>query len=254
MALISCPGCGNPLSDKAAVCPNCGSFALGRNDDYGKKIICEDCGNEFENNLISCPVCGCPAFIHKSKTDIKKSKIIAVSLIVILLLAVSLAGISISKEAKLSQYNESMNAVLQTTYEGAVKAENVGNLVKNVWSNAIYRKHDERTDKYTMQNGVFVDDFNDALNNLLSDDDLRSMVLEIRENQSKATDLMKELNDPPKKYQEAYSMLRDYYDNYIKLTNAVINPTGSLNSFSEDFNQYSADTLNQFDKMQLYID
>ena len=58
MALISCPNCKNPVSDKAVVCPNCGYAGMGQSADAQNKIKCEDCGNEFENNLASCPVCG----------------------------------------------------------------------------------------------------------------------------------------------------------------------------------------------------
>ena len=34
-----------------------------------------------------------------------------------------------------------------------------------------------------------------------------------------------------------------FYDNYVKLTNSAVNPTGSLKTFSEDFNRYDTDTV-----------
>ena len=49
-------------------------------------------------------------------------------------------------------------------------------------------------------------------------------------------------------------MLKIYYDNYIKMTKSVISPTGSLQTFSEDFNTYDSDTVNSFEKMKLYLD
>ena len=33
MALISCPNCKNPVSDKATVCPNCGYAGMGQSAD-----------------------------------------------------------------------------------------------------------------------------------------------------------------------------------------------------------------------------
>ena len=57
-----------------------------------------------------------------------------------------------------------------------------------------------------------------------------------------------------KKYEEAYAVLKTYYDNYIKMTKSVISPTGSLQTFSEDFNTYDSDTANSFEKMKLYLD
>ena len=47
-------------------------------------------------------------------------------------------------------------------------------------------------------------------------------------------------------YEEAYSVLNVYYDNYLKMTKIVINPTGSLNAFSEDFNTYDNNTVDSY--------
>lgn len=44
--------------------------------------------------------------------------------------------------------------------DSVVKAENVDNLIKSVWYNMIYKERDSETDKYTMENGKFVEDFN----------------------------------------------------------------------------------------------
>ena len=65
---------------------------------------------------------------------------------------------------------------------------------------------------------------------------------------------MKQLKEPPKKYEEAYSVLKVYYDNYLKMTKIVISPTGSLNTFSEDFNTYDINTVDSYEKMKLYLD
>ena len=105
-----------------------------------------------------------------------------------------------------------------------------------------------------MKNGEFVDDFNDALSNLFADENFVNSISEIELNQSEATDLMKKLKNPPKKYEEAYAVLKTYYDNYIKMTKSVISPYGSLQTFSENFNTYDTDTVNSFEKMKLYLD
>ena len=254
MALISCPNCKNPVSDKAAVCPNCGYAGTGQGVDIQNKIKCEDCGNEFENNLVSCPVCGCPASISGVKENKKKRKIMVISVIAIVLLVVYAIGVNFVKQAALAEYSANMTKAAQTMIDGAAKAEDVGNLVKSVWSNAIYEKRDDKTDKYTMQNGRFVNDFNDALKNLFDDSEQNKIIMEIRDNQNKAANLMKALKNPPKKYDEAYSVLKNLYDNYVKLTNSAANPKGSLKTFSEDFDQYDTDTVNAFENMQLYLD
>ncbi len=129
MALISCPNCKNPVSDKAAVCPNCGYAGMGQSADVQNKIKCEDCGNEFENNLASCPVCGCPASISGVKENKKKRKIMVISVIAIVLLVVYAIGVNFVKQAALAEYSANMTKAAQTMIDGASKAENVGNLV-----------------------------------------------------------------------------------------------------------------------------
>ena len=111
-----------------------------------------------------------------------------------------------------------METISFTMLDGAAKAENAGNLIKSVWYNAIYEERNSETD------------------------------------QSEVTNLMKQLKEPPKKYEKAYSVLKVYYDNYLKMTKIVINPTGSLNTFSEDFNTYDNNTVDSYEKMKLYLD
>lgn len=65
---------------------------------------------------------------------------------------------------------------------------------------------------------------------------------------------MKKLKNPPKKYKEAYSVLKIYYDNYIKITNMVLDPTGSLKTFSKDLIDYETEIKNSYGKIKLYLD
>lgn len=249
MSLITCPKCGGTISEKATVCPHC-KF----NRSQENLIMCEECGTEYEIKLSACPNCGCPNLTIEQKKQKKKHKGIIISIVVIALIAVCVFGFSISQKAKEIEYYSNMEYVSYTMLDGAAKAENAGNLIKSVWYNAIYEERDTETDKYTMKNGKFVDDFNDALYNLFADENFVNSISEIELNQAEVTGLMKKLKNPPKKYEEAYAVLKAYYDNYIKMTKSVINPTGSLKTFSEDFNTYDSDTVNSFEKMKLYLD
>lgn len=202
--------------------------------------------------LITYPNCGCPNSSIKQKK--KKHKGVIISIIVFALIVTGVLGIGILQKAKEFEYYTNMEAVSYTMLDGAAKAENAGNLIKSVWYNAIYEERDDETDQYTMKNGKFVDDFNDALSSLFADENFIKSISEIETNQSEVTDLMKQLKNPPKKYEEAYSVLNGYYDNYLKMIKTVISSTGSLNTFSEDFNTYDNDTVDSFEKMKLYLD
>lgn len=247
MGLITCPKCGETISDKATVCPHCNSSVSKHN-----LITCEDCKKEYDISLAACPNCGCPNSSIKQKK--KKNKGVIISIVVLALIIVVAFGIGISQKAKEFEYYSNMEAVSYTMLDGAAKAEDAGNLIKSVWYNAIYENRDDETDQYTMKNGKFVDDFNDALSSLFADENFSNSISEIETNQFEVTDLMKQLKNPPKKYEEAYSVLNGYYDNYLKMIKTVISPTGSLNTFSEDFNTYDNDTVDSFEKMKLYLD
>lgn len=51
MAIIKCPECGHPVSDKAPVCPSCGVQIA------NKVIQCEQCGEVYFKADGTCPVC-----------------------------------------------------------------------------------------------------------------------------------------------------------------------------------------------------
>ena len=249
MGLVYCPKCGEEISDKAISCPHC-NFAFSKQNI----VKCEECGMEYESNLSACPKCGCPKPSFTEKTQKSKHKGIIISIISVALIAVFILGFSIMQKSKGLEYYSNMETVSFTMLDGAAKAETAGNLIKSVWYNSIYEKRDAETDKYTMKNGKFVDDFNDALSNLFADENFMNSISEIELNQSNVTDLMKKLRNPPTQYEEAYSVLKNYYDNYLQMTKLVINPTGSLQTFSEDFNTYDTDTVNAYEKMKLYLD
>lgn len=247
MGLRTCPKCGERISEKAIICPHCQSELSNPN-----LTVCEDCKNEYDVSMATCPNCGCPNSFAKRKS--KKRKVIIAAVVVVALLAVVALIIGVSQKAKELEYYKNMETAAYTMLDGAAKAEDAGNLIKSVWYNAIYEKRDNETDRYTMKNGKFVDDFNDALSCLFADENFDSSIYEIEANQLEVAKLMKLLKNPPKKYEEAYSTLKSYYENYLKMTNAVIDPTGSLNTFSEDFSTYDSNTVESYKKMQLYLE
>ncbi len=247
MGLMPCPKCGEAISEKATVCPYCNS-----NISKNKLIICEDCKKEYDISMGTCPNCGCPNPTVKQKK--KKHKGVMISIIVFALIVVSVLGFGILQKEKEQKYYSNMATATFTMLDGAAKAENAGNLIKSVWYNAIYEEQNSKTDQYTMKNGKFVDDFNDALSRLFADENFSNSISEIKTNRSEVADLMKQLKEPPKKYEEAYSVLKVCYDNYLKMTKIVISPTGSLNTFSEDFNIYDNDMVDSYEKMKLYLE
>lgn len=60
MAIIKCRACGEDVSDKAKICPHCGTTLIEEPEEVKTPIICEECGAEISEGLETCPKCGCP--------------------------------------------------------------------------------------------------------------------------------------------------------------------------------------------------
>lgn len=246
MALINCPKCGEQISEKAEVCPHC-KERLAKQEE----IICEECQTKYSADMRACPQCGHPTPSRNKKQAKKKSR---KTLAIILLIIILAGGFFVYQQYQDVTYYNNMAEITNTMLDGAAKAEDAGNTIMLVWTNAIYQKRADQTDKYTMANGRFVDDFNDALDNLFDDEEFGQSIAEIQENQAEVIDLMKKLKNPPSQYAEAFGVLNEYYENYMKMTNSVINLSGSLNSFSEDFGASYEAVVNSHQKMLLYFD
>jgi len=65
--------------------------------------------------------------------------------------------------------------------------------------------------------------------------------------------LMKNLNNPPDEYKDAYDTVKELYDVYIEFTNLVVSPFGSLQSYTSNYNDADAKVFNNYKAMQLYL-
>lgn len=285
MALITCKSCGKEVSDRAKVCPACGATLIEEVVEEIQPNVCQECGFEIPADSESCPNCGCPIEVDDSgkiesetpqKVEVTavnlpeikqktKKGIIIVAIVVVIAIIGTLIGVKVSnvvkaeKAALLAQeqadrYEHNLTLISVSMISGAAKAESSGNLIKSVWYNAIYKERDSSTDKYTRPNGYFVDDFNTALGNLFSDSSFSSTINEIEDNQDLVAGYMKDLKNPPEGFEEAYSAVKDCYDAYVSFTNLVTNPTGSLQTFSSNFNDADTTFLNKYNALKLYIE
>lgn len=265
MAMIICPNCGEQVSDKAKKCVHCGVVLI---EEEKKK--CAECGAELEEESTECPNCGCPvdktnALDEQEKpqkvevTGVKVAKRVKVIIgIVVALLLVgggTFFGVNqYQKKNAVEKYEENLELASHSMLSGASEAEECGNLIKQVWYNAIYKEEDDSTDKYTKEDGYFVSDFNDALGNLFLDTSFERKISSIKENQKTVSFLMKELKNPPEEHKDAYEAISKLYDAYLSLTNLATDPSGSLQTFSNNFNDADTETLNCYNAMKMYLD
>ena len=260
MALIKCSNCGKKVSDKADYCVHCGSAI--KNEIVLK---CDECGAKISETDTVCSKCGCPV---KEKEDsglqkvqvvrigsrVSKTKLIVGISLVAVLIATAIIIISISKSHSAAVYKDDLETISYKMLNGAASAEKCGNTIKSVWYNTIWKKDDSETDKYTKKFGVFNTDFNDSLSALFKSYEFSLLRSEVEDNQGEVSKLMKNMKNPPSEWKDAYDDLKEYYDNYLTLTNLCTNPTGSLQTFSSNFSQADNDTVNNYDKMKTYFD
>lgn len=268
MAMTVCPYCGEQISDKAKKCVHCGAVLIAE-----EKRFCQECGLELETGVEVCPQCGCPVESGDNREStpqqveitglrltgirvIKQHAKIIAGAAACILLIVLLAVVATSQGQKKleAEYSDNLENAVFAMLSGASKAETCGNLTKKVWYNAIYEESDSSTDKYTKPYGYFVSDFNTAIQNLYLDTSFAAKISEIENNQAKVDSLMKELKNPPEEFENAYEAATDFYNAYLTFTNLVINPTGSLQTFSSNFNDADSETSNCYTKVQMYLE
>ena len=224
MAMITCPNCGEQISDKAKSCVHCGASLQPE-----EKRVCEECGTELEEGMEICPVCGCPVEKSEDASEdvpqqvevtgvrvtkkMKKIVLIAGAALVLILVAILCIGQIQKKKAAdeaekaKKEYATNLNTITYTMLDACSTAEECGNLIKSVWSNAIYEESDDETDKYTKPDGYYVSDFNDALGNLFADSSFSAKVESVSDKQESVNTLMKKMKNPPEEYKEAYEKM-----------------------------------------------
>lgn len=272
MALIECKVCGKQVSDKAKTCPSCGAVLL--EEEKAAPKTCQECGLELPDGVTVCPNCGCPIAdpiippeppkveVTKVSMPIDNSslkKVVTIALSVVVLIALVLAGVSISKKnatkKEAEEYAQNLTLCSELMYSGAADAESAATLIHDVWNNCIVEKKDSTTDPYTRTkngSGWFYDDFNDALSNLFNDHIFQQQIGWIKDNQTSVAKYMKNLKNPPDEYKEAFDALKDLYEVYCTITDCAVNPTGSLNSFTSTFNTADSDFIKYYKAFSVY--
>lgn len=270
MAIIKCRYCGGQVSDKARVCPNCGEKLI--EEPVVETPKCVECGCEIPAGVSACPKCGCPIEASESIKEnepqkveitkitmsaekakkIKKYSIISVAVVAVIVVIAIIVSSGRAKKAA-EMYAVNFDSCIQEMFYGAASAESTGGLIHDVWYNTINKKTNAKTDKYTKTKyGGFNKDFNDSLSNLFSDTEFKIKINDIKENQKQVASLMKKLKNPPEEYTDAYDALKNLYEAYCDITECAVNPSGSLSSYTSDFNAADSDFIKYYKAVAVY--
>ena len=261
MALKYCSQCGKPINDETAVCPHCGAAAAAEqvvllNGPAKKKPALLPAGIAFAVvavvAIFGLSIASANAI--KAKANAYYEATVAEADAYYSEKITEADAYYNSKVVEPQAYLSNMSEAAYLMLEGAADAETAANLIKKVWINAIYQESDDETDPYTRPDGTFVDDFNEALDNLFADEAFLTSLYSISDNQMAVLSMMQQLNDPPEEYREAFTVLTDYYMSYKTMTDMAIDPTGSYSTYSEEFSEVDNNTVDLFNKMMIFIE
>lgn len=266
MAMIKCPECGQEISDKAKKCIHCGKILV--EDNAIKQNVCKECGTAISEEDTVCPNCGCPinkveqsqkVEVTGVKVSKKSKKIFAVIGIVALVICIIAVGTSIymkkiSEQKKIDEYNtyvDNVNSACGNMLTSAVSCESICDLTKSVWYNAIYKKSDKTTDKYTKDKySNFVSDFNVALGNLFVDSDVNKKIDSIQSSQDSINDLMKKLQNPSDELRDCHDAIFELNDAYNALVTLAVNPSGNYTSYASNVNTSVNEFKNKYTNLK----
>ena len=249
MALIACPECAREISDTIKACPHCG-FAIALN------VGIEASPQQVEVTAINLA----------NTARIKKAVIIITAVIAVIAVVVgvvlAIRNNNAEKEriaaeneriALRQEYIENTKEIHLLMLNGAVDAEQVGNMARSVWRNTIYKTDDSTTNLFTKTGGSFNEDFNVSLRAMYDNSITVEWVEKIRVNQDEVAQLYKLLQNPPEEFSSLFTALDNTYSAYTGLTRLAISPSGTLVSFSDDFRKFDTEFLEGYNKLELLI-
>jgi hypothetical protein len=241
MPLIHCPECGIEISDKVKTCPHCGYpfDSLTENNDEMQKV---------EISSVR---------LHQKNPEKTKKILMGIGTLVIVAILATIVILFVNYQNQKKAFNsyiDNLTEISMIMLTGGAKAEELNNLTAKVWRNSIYEESDPETDEFTKDSrGIFYDDFNDALSSLYFDNSTQESISEIEKNQELVQLMMKDLQNPPDDLENCYETVTDLYTAYRSLTDLAINPSGSLQSFSEAKNEKVDTFLDLFKRLESQI-
>jgi len=236
--MIKCSECGHDVSDKADKCPYCGAPI-----EMDSKIAEKD----FETTAADID--------SKANKKSKKKKIIIIAAVVFVVAIVGIAlGINAHNEQMAKNYSKDLSSYTVNALMFGIKCEDVCNTTTSVWYNCISEESDKSTNKYTQNsNGVFYDDFNDALEKWFMSDKYSDKLSEIEKEKDSLDSLYNRIKAYDLGSEEeltALSSLKEQVGDFYQLTT---DPNGSYSDYLESFSMTDRDFNSKYDSLDSLI-
>lgn len=262
MALIVCPECNKQISDQAGACPHCGYPLINTAEKPKNQIQTTRKRKINVVNAILFSVLILAAAVLVTcvllliSNNRKKQEDYQESVRKESILQESIKQSEAEEAARIEAYNLyvlTVNTFASSVKTGGDQAYGICRLTGNVWHNAIYKVDDPETDPYTKVNGVFVEDFNDALQTLFYSEDNWKKGVAATENREDVEGLYKQLMSPPDELEDLSEKIKELYLAYRKYMALALETEGSLKSFEEDFDEISKEFNSLYEEMIVLI-
>ncbi|MFQ8603157.1 MAG: zinc ribbon domain-containing protein [Anaerovoracaceae bacterium] len=256
-----CSKCGTECKEEDKICSKCGSELLKFNGE-NEKPAAENFNSEINDireidkkieevkENISLREKIKSKGLNATKKKLSKRKLIILGIIALIIIAGIAFMIYESRQSvEKEEYISNLNELKGTALTGCASAEDLCNLTMSVWYDAIWEKNDSETNKYT--DGA--KDFNEALSNLYSDEEIIVEVSELMVNQEDVSKIMDKLSNPPEEYQTYYNTAMDFYSKYKTFTDLAISPDGSYQSYTDKVHELDTDVMEIYEKFETMV-
>ncbi len=272
MALVTCPECKKQVSSQACSCPNCGFPLSSPNPEIlsdtsaskqtepssGKRALIKGIIFSAIALFISANIIIYLSMLYREqeqkayKEQLLQESIAESQSIEQSIINEAMSEIerieqeialqeSLAEEEKLrarKEYIANLNTFKENIGIGSTAAAYVCYTTKLVWSDTIYERYNEETVAYTQTNGKFNEDFNVSLTRLYDSKDIKDHLSLINANRKATLAAYQALMNPPPEFANAFAAVEDVYSVYLDITRLAMSPSGSLNSYTEEYMTY----------------
>jgi hypothetical protein len=193
----------------------------------------------------------------------KKKKKVIIATIIILLVAAIAGGLywkheqtvqaekaaAAAKKNTLETYKENMNLALAAATLVGSHAEKMGNQYHDVWYSAIFNHRYTTSDGQSHSYGTYSQAIKDQRDAYVKSSDTTKLKMEMATLESTVS----KLKNPTVQYKEIYKELVDLYSTVTSFESLAEDPSGSLQSYTDDFNQLDTALAQKIKAIQVQL-
>jgi hypothetical protein len=183
----------------------------------------------------------------------KKKLFLLISILLLVLASVAAGAGYFYKQKKeeeykkqVEKYGEDLNFLVMNMLNTGADAEGMINTYIDVWHEAIFNNKVE-------VGGQNYYDFDSALAAQKIEFEKSGKIEELQKSLDKTEKSIRKLNNPPKKYKEAYELAVDMYKSHKEFVEYAITPRGSYQSYSDDAQELSQEFINLYDEYNIKV-